>query len=162
MATATLGSSKATWAYAFILGLGFGTILTSLFTAAQLSAPSDLISLASGLMVGVRTLGGSIGFAVFNAIFNSSISKYLGPDIAAAVLPLGLSPKVLPAFVGALASNNQKALIQIPGVTPQIIGAGVHALKTAYLHAFRYVWISAAVFTFVAVICRSLKSGHVS
>lgn len=86
------------------------------------------------------------------AIFNSSISTKLGAGIAAAVLPLGLPPPELERFTGALASNNQTALIQIEGVTPQIIGAGVHALQIAYLASFRGVWIAAAVFAGVTVI----------
>lgn len=86
------------------------------------------------------------------AIFNSSLSKHLGHDIAAAVLPLGFPPTQLEAFIGALAGNDQAALAQIEGVTPQIIGAGVHALQGAYLVSFRGVWIAAAVFSAVTVI----------
>ncbi len=40
----------------------------------------------------------------------------------------------------------------IPGVTPQIIGAGVHALKGAYLKSFRYLWVAAGVFAVFAAI----------
>jgi hypothetical protein len=86
------------------------------------------------------------------AIFSSSLSKHLGADIAAAVLPLGLSPRYLAAFIGALAGQDEAALAQIPGVTPQIIGAGVGALKHAYLISFRGIWITAAVFSFVTAI----------
>lgn len=87
-----------------------------------------------------------------DAIFNSTLEKHLGHDIAAAVLPLGFPPSQLKAFIGALASNNQAALAQIQGVTPQIIGAGAHALKLAYLTSFRNVWIAAAAFSGATVI----------
>jgi hypothetical protein len=40
----------------------------------------------------------------------------------------------------------------IPGVTPQIIGAGVRALKTAFAASFRNVWIAAAALAAVATI----------
>jgi len=86
------------------------------------------------------------------AIFNSSISSKLGSGIAAAVVPLGFPPAGLEQFIGALAGNDQAALAHIPGVTPQIIGAGVHALQSAYLASFKGVWIAAAVFSGVTVV----------
>lgn len=60
------------------------------------------------------------------------------------MLPLGLSPAVLKQFIGALAANDQQALTVIQGVTPQIIGAGFHALQEAYLKSFKGVWIAGA------------------
>jgi hypothetical protein len=76
----------------------------------------------------------------------------LGKDIAASVIPLGLAPQSIQPFIGALISHNDQALAAIEGVTPQIIGAGVHALQTSYLKAFKDVWIAAAVFSAVATI----------
>jgi hypothetical protein len=93
--------------------------------------------------------------SIVNAIFNGQLENHLAREIAAAVLPLGLSPKVLPEFIGALAANNQKLLISVPGVTPQIIGAGVQALKEAYLVSFRYIWVAAGAFMFIAAIGQS-------
>ena len=90
--------------------------------------------------------------SLVGAIFNSGISQHLGSDIASAVLPLGLSPEVLPDFIGALSTNEQKALMAIPGVTPQIIGAGLHALKGAYLKSFRYLWVAAGAFAVFAAL----------
>lgn len=92
------------------------------------------------------------------AIFNSSLSSKLGADIAAAVLPLGLPPAELPAFIGALAGQDKAALAQLPGVTPQMIGAGVHALQTAYLASFKNVWVAAAVFAGVTIIGKNPPS----
>jgi hypothetical protein len=85
-------------------------------------------------------------------LFNSSLSEHLASDIAATVLPLGLSEQQLPQLMAALASGDPTAAASIPGVTPQIIGAGVRALQGAYLHAFRLVWVTAGVFSFVAAI----------
>jgi len=45
-------------------------------------------------------------------------------------------------------------LADIPGVTPQIIGAGVGGLFEAFSIGFRYVWIAAGCFTVVAAICK--------
>jgi MFS family permease len=64
MATATPGSSNAVWAYPIFLGIGLGVCLCALLTAAQLSTPRELIAITSGLMISVRSLGGSVGLAV--------------------------------------------------------------------------------------------------
>lgn len=169
MAGTTLSSTKAVWGYPVFLGAGLGWSLTYLVAAAQLSTPPQLIAITSGILLAIRSLGGSVGLAIcklhrlnkkhmltlaVTAIFNSKIS-HLGSNIAAAVLPLGFSPQNLEAFIGALANNEQAVLAKIPGVTPQIIGAGVGALQRTYLQSFRNVWIAAAAISGVTVIGKS-------
>lgn len=149
------GSSKEIWGLAVILGWGLGTVLTSLVTAAQFGTPPELISLSVGALLCVRTFGASISLPINNAIFNSQIQKHLGPGIAAAVLPLGLSPDVLGRFIEALSANNQAALAGIAGVTPEIIQAGVHALQAAYVSSFRIMWIMPLVLSVLALSCKS-------
>jgi len=61
----------------------------------------------------------------------------------------------LPMLIGDLAANNQTAFATVPGVTPQIIGAGVGALFEAYSIGFRFVWIAAGCFMVLAAVCRS-------
>jgi len=76
-------------------------------------------------------------------------------------LPLGLPVDSLSDFIGDLVANNQTALATVKGVTPDIIGAGVGGLFDAYSIAFRFVWIAAACFSVVAVVCKShLPSLH--
>jgi len=87
-----------------------------------------------------------------NAIFINGISSNLGKKIAAAVIPLGVEPSSLPAFITALNLHDTASLVKIPNVTPQVIGAGVVALKQAYNIAFRNVWIAAVCFTAVALL----------
>ncbi len=72
MATATPGSSNPVWGYPIFLGIGLGICLCTLVTVAQLSTPHELISITSGLMIGMRSLGGSIGLA---------ICKFLGSSL---------------------------------------------------------------------------------
>jgi hypothetical protein len=100
----------------------------------------------------IKIICGSAVLPVYTAIFNAKISSNLGPQIAAAVLPLGLSPKVLPEFIGLLAEDSVPALLKIPGVTPPILGAGAEGLKMAYLLSLRYVWVTAACLSGVAAI----------
>jgi hypothetical protein len=93
-----------------------------------------------------------------NAVFTSKLSANIGPKIAGAVLPLGFDPQYLPQLIGGLASNNNTAVGLVPGVTPQIIGAGVGGLFEAYAIGFRFVWVSAGCFVVVAWICKSCLS----
>lgn len=152
-ATAKTSTSQANfWGYMVFLGAGLAFLLTTLMVSAQLATPAELIAITSGLMLCVRSLGASTGLAVFNAIFNHGITQNMAPKVAAATIPLGLDPESLGPFLGALTSHDQNALMQIPGVTPDIIAAGGHAVQEAYQVAFSYVWATAASFSFVAMI----------
>ncbi|KAK9417630.1 putative Major facilitator superfamily domain-containing protein [Seiridium unicorne] len=154
MATSNIGSSNAVWFYPVLLGTALGMTLTTLVTAAQLSTPPDLISVASGLIISVRSLGGTVALAIYNALFTDEM-KHLGENIAEAVIPDGLSPDALGDFIAALSGRNETALESIPGVTPQIISAGAQAILDTYVQAFRHVWIAAACFVALAAIVAS-------
>ncbi|KIH91218.1 siderophore iron transporter [Sporothrix brasiliensis 5110] len=154
MATATPSATSArnVWGYPVFLGLGLGICLCALVTVAQLSTPRELIAITSGLMIGMRSLGGSIGLAIYNAILSGELNKNLGANIAGAVLPLGLPETSLGALIGALAAQDTTALLAVPGISPDIINAAVGALKSTYSVAFRWVWVAAGAFTVVAAI----------
>jgi MFS family permease len=64
MATATPGSSNAVWGYPVLLGIGLGMCLCTLVTVAQLSTPPEMIAITSGLMICMRSLGGTVGLAI--------------------------------------------------------------------------------------------------
>ncbi|KAM4057382.1 fungal trichothecene efflux pump (TRI12) domain-containing protein [Hirsutella rhossiliensis] len=151
MATTTRASDKPVWGYPVLLGLALGMTLTTLVTVAQLSTPPQLIAIASGLIISVRSLGGTIGIAIYNALFTSEM-RHVSERIAGAVLPLGLSSDNLAPLIGALSARNQTALQSIPGVSPEIIQAASGALLDTYVLAFRHVWIAAACFVTVAAI----------
>ena len=156
MATVKTDAPQANfWGFATIFGSGLATLLVSLVVAAQLSTPPELIAITSGLLVSVRSLGGSISLAVLNAIMNHSISQNLAPKVAAAVIPLGLSPKSLGPLLKALAAEDQAALLKIPGITRAIIGAAAAAVQDAYCLSFSYVYATAGTFAFVGLVGRS-------
>lgn len=152
MATAKLSSSTAMWIFAIIPGIGNGFGIVCIVTAAQLSAPPALIALTTGLIIGVRSLGGSIALPIYNAVLDSKLAQNIPAEIAARVLPLGLPATSLASFIEALSSQEQQALESVPGVTAEIIEAGVLGLKTAYLHSFKYVWIIGAAFSGIGLV----------
>ena len=149
MATTNRTTDKPTWGYAVMLGLSLGMTLTTLISAAQLSTPPELIAVASGLIISVRSIGATIAIAIYNALFTDQMSN-LPNNIANAVIPKGLSPDVLPGFIGGLSTHNQTLLGSLPGITPEIIQAGSDALLDTYVIGFRRVWITAGCFVAVA------------
>ena len=153
MATSKPSTPKpAYWGYPILAGVGLGAILPLSMAAVQLSTPAELISITSGLVLAVRSLGASIGIPTNNAIFSGTLTTQISSKVVPAVLGLGLPPSSLEMFIPALMANDQAALAEIPGVTPAIIGAAAQALVDGYAIAFRNVWITAAVFLFVAII----------
>jgi hypothetical protein len=102
-------------------------------------------------MISVRSLGGSVGLAIYNAISNNTLSDNLGRKVAAAVLPLGLPSTSIEPLIQGLMSDNETTLSNIDGASPSIIGQAGNAIQDAYTISFRYVWIAAGCFTVVAV-----------
>ncbi|VUC26373.1 unnamed protein product [Clonostachys rosea] len=152
MATLEPSQSNAIWGYTVLAGLGLGFGLVVAVTTGQISTPPGLIATTSGLILTSRSLGGSVALPVYTAILNSLLTEHLGNEISQRVLPLGLSAKELQEFINALANNDQKALATIPGITPDIISAGVVGLRSAYRIAFRGTWSTAAAVSAVGLI----------
>lgn len=156
MATATPSTPAGVfWGYPVILGAGFGGVNTAIFVAVQLSTPPDMISTASALVIAFRSLGGVVGLAINNAIYNDSLSSNVGKKIAAATLPLGLPPSSLGALIAALTTHDDNSLAAVPGVTSSIIAAAERALVAAFGVAFRNAWIASASFMAVATASKS-------
>ena len=151
MANSGRDTNTLVWGLPVLSGFGLGMTLTTLVSVAQLSTPVELIATATGIIISVRSLGGTVGIAIYNAIFNDAMAK-MGSNIAGAVVPLGLKVDELTPFITALNAHNETALQAIPGVTPKIIGAGVDALLDTYVVAFRHVWIAASCFVAVAAV----------
>lgn len=151
MASATKDSKKAVWGYPVLLGLGMGMCLILLVTAAQLSTPPELIATASGLIISVRSLGGTVGIAIYNTVFNSAIG-HLSSNVAAAAVGAGLPTSSVSQYVAGLLGQNTTELMSTPGVTPAIIGAGADALLDTYAKSFRNVWVTALPFVALAAV----------
>ena len=138
--------------YAPLFGVGIGTALNTIVTTAQLSTPRELISLTSGLIIGTRSVGGTVGLSIFTAIFSSVLGKRLPSKVIAATVPLGFDPKYLGMLLGGLTTGNSTLLGEIPGVNPSILHAAGSGVKEAYTLGFRYVWICAAAFAAGALV----------
>lgn len=140
------------WGYGVFCGMGLGFCITTLVTAAQFATPPELIAITSGLMLSMRSVGGSAGSAISNAIFANGLTQHLFPKVAAAVLPLGLLEVAIAPLLGALTIGDMQAAAAVPGITTEIIAAAATAMKQAYAIAFRFVFVFSAAFSLVALI----------
>ncbi|KAL2064579.1 hypothetical protein VTL71DRAFT_3716 [Oculimacula yallundae] len=81
------------------------------------------------------------------------MDEFIPSYVGKAAVIAGLPGSSVPAVIGALVSYNMPALATIPGVAPVIIGAGVPSLKQAAANSIRVVFMIAAPFRALAVVC---------
>lgn len=146
------GDSTKTIVFSGLVGLGFGAPLALIIAGVQLSTPYHLIATATALTTSTRAVAAAMFTAIYSAVVNNRLDKYIPSYVAKAAVRAGLPITSVPAFVGALASNNATALPHIPGVTPLVIGSGVNALKHAFADGLRAVFMIAAPFGALACI----------
>jgi len=131
-------------------------------TMVQLSTPPLFIGVASALTISARTLGGTVGYAIAEVIYNNLSNKKIPDSIgeypscvtvlylhtgaktmvstAAAVIPLGFKPQNLGALIGAILSHGPTSTV--PDITPEILGAALGATASAQAYAFKITWFT--------------------
>ena len=114
------GDSTTALVMSALSGFGFGVPLILIIAKVQLSTPHSLIATASAVTTSSRSIAATIFTAIYAAAVTSKLTTDVPNGIASAAAKAGLSPASIPAFVGALASNNTDALLTVPGVTPAI------------------------------------------
>jgi hypothetical protein len=132
--------------YAGVAGAGFGAPLILIIAGIQLATPHALIATATALAIASRAVAASVFTAIYSAAFTERLQPNIISQVSAAALRAGLPATSVEAFVAALAARNTAALATIHGVTPEIIAAGVAALKQALADSIRIVFIIAAPF----------------
>lgn len=152
MATIQPGDSTNLIAFAGLAGLGFGSPLILIITGVQLSTPHSLIATATAVTTSSRAVAATVFTAIYAATLTTGLDEKLPAYIARAAAQAGLPVESIPAFVGALATNDAEALGQIPGVSPSIIDSGVRALQQAFADSLRNIYIIAAAFGVVACV----------
>ncbi|KAL0943320.1 trichothecene efflux pump [Colletotrichum truncatum] len=160
-----IGASAATvypnkkLAYAFVPAIGvpmfvWVTILS--YAIASLHVPHSNLGVAMGLLGTFRSGGGAVGNAVFNTIFQEKFREFLSKDFAAAAISNGLNPSDLGLIIPAAIEynlGNPRALVNVPGITPEIQEALRQAVRAAAGHAFKIVFYVTIPFSVVALLC---------
>ena len=160
LATVQPSASTNTVVFSGLAGAGFGFLIVLIVTSVQLSTSHDLIATATALTVSCRAIAAVVFTAIYAATFGNRFEVKLPAYVAEAVLKAGLPVTSVKPFVQALAAGNMQALSTIPGIKPEIIGAGVGALKHAFADSIRVIYIIAAPFGILACIA-SLFLGDV-
>jgi predicted MFS family arabinose efflux permease len=100
----TLDTASTRWESGFymaLLGAGLGMVMQILVLATQNEAPVGDLGVATSTVTFFRSVGGSVGVALFGALFTSHLAGMLGGSA-----PAGLTP----AQIGALPADQQTML----------------------------------------------------
>jgi len=153
MASVTATTPEANfWGYINFFGVGIGLAFVTFVTSAQFATPPELIAVATGLLISVRSLGGSIGVAIFGAISASGYSNSVFSKVSAAVEPVGLTESAVAQLISALTAGDENMLKSISGVTPDVIAAAGMAMTEARVVGFRGVFICGGVFSVIGIV----------
>ncbi|MGE9550205.1 MDR family MFS transporter [Erwinia amylovora] len=135
----TITTTSPTWhLYLFtcVMGMGLGMVMQVLVLAVQNTVSPDLMGVATSAVTLFRSVGGSVGVALFGAVFSQ-------------VLKTGLE-KLLPEGAALPRSLNPEAVRQLPGSIHhdylQAFGSAIHA---AFLMAAGLMVVAFALSWFI-------------
>jgi hypothetical protein len=151
--------NRAAWSAFQVFAIGpFAFITVLCYVITGLNVPLRYPGLASGLVGTFRSMGGAVGNAVFNTILNNSFSAHVGASVAAAAAAYGgFDMSRVGELIGAAianASGAPYAFESIQGVTvaPDLQAAAALAVREAYVHAYRIVFLATIPFGVVTII----------
>ena len=151
---------KAAWMAFQFFGQGcFPWITVCTIVNAGLHVRQSELGLAIGVIGTFRSLGGSVGNAIFGSILSQTFDNHLGPRITAAALKNGFNPEDLSLLIPAVLANAQgvpAAFASVPGITAAIEAATMEAYRDTWAYAFQIVFYSTIPFGVVALIAALL------
>jgi EmrB/QacA subfamily drug resistance transporter len=125
---ARLSVSSSTWTAALdmlVLGLGLGLVMQVLVLAVQNAVDFRVMGVATSGAILFRQVGGSIGLAVFGAIFSNSLHSKLaaslppGAHVSTTVTPTAvraLPPRVREPYIHAVAASLHPVFVTAAGI----------------------------------------------
>jgi EmrB/QacA subfamily drug resistance transporter len=138
LSTLNAGTSTVrTSLYLVVLGIGLGAVMQVLIIAVQNAVHYRDLGAATSGATFFRSIGGTVGVAVFGAIFSNRLAANLAVD-----LPADTAGR----FVGGQSGRLSVAQLQ---ALPGPVRAGY---LTAFTHAFSTVFLTAAAISLVAFI----------
>ncbi|KAK1569566.1 major facilitator superfamily transporter [Colletotrichum navitas] len=149
-------------AYAFVPAIGvpmFVWVTVLSYTIASLHVPHSNLGVAMGLIGTFRSAGGAVGNAIFNTVFQENFRKFAADTIANAAISNGLNPADLDLIIPAAIefnAGNPRALLNVPGITPEIQEVLKTAVRSGAGHAFKIVFYGTIPFSIVAILCSLL------
>jgi EmrB/QacA subfamily drug resistance transporter len=133
-----LAVTTPTWVaivYMLVLGLGLGLVMQVLVLAAQNAVPYTLLGVATSGSTLFRQIGGSIGVAIFGAIFANRLAAELADRLPAGLhVPAAANPAVIHHLPNAIKQPYIEAVTA--AITPIFIAAAGFAIV-----AFALTWL---------------------
>ncbi|KAL2846695.1 fungal trichothecene efflux pump [Aspergillus pseudoustus] len=123
-----------------VIGVCIGVFAVLNPVIATICTPNELVATSVTVGTAVRGLGGAIGIVICSTIFQNKVTKNLPSKVGGALVVSGLPISLLPQVLGALALGDVTSLMQIPGMTSEIVGALVAANQQAYADSYRFMW----------------------
>ncbi|WP_353070893.1 MFS transporter [Actinomadura opuntiae] len=104
-------SRTITGCYMALVGAGMGCLMQMVTTIAQNSVEMRDLGAASAAMTLFRTIGGSVGVAVFGSLFNRAFDGRLPSDGAGGASPAGLPPAAREAYLHAFVTGTHQVFL---------------------------------------------------
>ena len=108
------------------------------------------IGSAGGLAGTIRSGASALGSVIYGAVLTNRLVAEVPKLIPPAAIQAGLPASSVPALLLYLAGTGKESAVK--GLTPQILGAAVHANRVAASHAIRDVMLVTLVFGGVSMI----------
>ena len=134
-----------------IAGFGVGGILVPAATVALIVVPDSLLATTAALSLSIRTLGGSIGYTIYLAVFTNKLTVNLPSIVAGYVTDAGLAKEDLESFVTTFLTAPAN-ITTAPGYSPAIAQAATLGSKWAYSESLKWVWYVSIPFGVLAII----------
>lgn len=120
-------------------------------TVALIVVPDSLLATTAALSLSIRTLGGSIGYTIYLAVFTNKITVNLPKLVAQYAVEAGLSTADAKEFVTTFLTTPAN-ITTAPGYTPKIALAATMGSRWAYAESLKWVWYVSIPFGVMAVI----------
>jgi hypothetical protein len=116
--------------------------LVALTIAPFFCNPAD-IGLATGLLLSVRSIGGSVSVAVYTTILRNRLSSTVPRIVGPVAAQAGLSAEQVSAVCASIAAGS---FARFPGLTPEATRAISQVIPVAWLQAVKTVYLAAIGF----------------
>lgn len=155
LVTCTPDNPVQTIAIGTIAGFGIGGLVACAVTTAVVASPDNLIATCVALSLCIRTVGGSVGTAIYSNIFDTKLLQRLPTYVATYAGEAGLPPSSAKPFVELFLTAPQNlttpaGAAAVPGLTAAVLHGATMGSRWAYAASLKYVWYTSLPFGILA------------
>lgn len=138
-------------AFIFLAEVGFGWAQYLSIAFIQFGVDQVELGISGGLAGVARFAGGSVAISVYTTILTNVQSSQAAKLVPAAAEAAGLPASASAALLAAMPLGS-KAIMAVPGVTPEIIAAAGAAFQQSYVVGLRTTALSSLSFGILGII----------